>query len=150
VPETIVVGVDGSDPSRTALRWALEEAKLRKAKLVAVHVWSFYPAAAPETFDAVSAPVTMPDVNEAIEDNSRQVLERELEAVEKEASGLDVERRLVEGNPAEALAEAAKGAALLVVGTTGHGAIAGALLGSVSQSLAHHPPCPLVLLPHGR
>src|ERR687887_407900 len=95
---TIVVGVDGSDPGRSALRWAIEEAKARKAAAVA-----------------------------------------------HEAAGLDVEGRLVEGNAADALADAGREADLLVVGTKGHGALAGALLGSVSQHLAHHPPCPLVL-----
>jgi nucleotide-binding universal stress UspA family protein len=144
---TIVVGIDGSDPGRSALRWAIEEAKARKAAVVAVHVWSFYPAVPPETFDGAPAPMTMPNAGEAIEADSRKLLDRELEAVAQEAAGLDVEGRLVEGNAADALADAGREADLLVVGTKGHGALAGALLGSVSQHLAHHPPCPLVLVP---
>ena len=144
---TIVVGVDGSDPGRAALRWAIEEAKVRNAAVVAVHVWSFYPAVPPETFDGVPAPMTVPDAGEAIEADSRRLLDRELEAVSQEAAGVGVEARLVEGNAAEALTDASRDADLLVVGTKGHGALAGALLGSVSQHLAHHPPCPLVLVP---
>jgi nucleotide-binding universal stress UspA family protein len=145
---TIVVGVDGTDPARTALRWALAEARIRGAKVLAVHVWSYAAAMPPaDGLDPVM-PVAMPEVNESIERDAAGLLDTELHAVAGEAEGVVVEKRVVAGVPAEALAEVAKGSALLVLGTKGHGGLAGFLKGSVSQSVAHHPPCPLVLVPH--
>ena len=56
--------------------------------------------------------------------------------------------RIVEGHPAEVVVRAARGADLLVVGTQGHGELAAALLGSVSQHRVQHAPCPVLVL-HG-
>jgi nucleotide-binding universal stress UspA family protein len=83
-----------------------------------------------------------------LERDAKEFLERELESLRGEGEGLDVESRVVEGTPPDALFDAATGADLLVVGTRGHGRLSGLLLGSVSQKLAHHAPCPLVLVPH--
>jgi nucleotide-binding universal stress UspA family protein len=55
----------------------------------------------------------------------------------------------VEGHPARVLIEQARDAALLVVGSRGHGAAATLRLGSVSQNLAHHTHCPLAIVPPG-
>ena len=56
--------------------------------------------------------------------------------------------RVVEGHPAEVVVRAARGTDLLVVGTQGHGELAAALLGSVSQHRVQHAPCPVLVL-HG-
>src|SRR5207248_4332248 len=58
----IVVGVDGSDPSRKAVHWALREAAIRGAKLVAVHAWSYYPSLPPDSLDPM---LMTPNCNEA-------------------------------------------------------------------------------------
>jgi nucleotide-binding universal stress UspA family protein len=60
---------------------------------------------------------------------------------------VQVEALAVEGHPATMLIEQARDAALLVVGTRGHGTAASLLLGSVSQRLAHRAGCPLVIVP---
>jgi nucleotide-binding universal stress UspA family protein len=137
----IVVGIDGSEQSRDALRWALEEARLRSAEIVAVHAWA-PPPTMPEPgpapgFELVTV---LPQVREAGEQLVRGV-------VEEVASGLQVtvEPVAVEGPPVAALVDAAKDADLLVVGSRGHGGFAALLVGSVSQALAHHAPCPLVI-----
>ena len=142
---TIVVGVDGSDPSRSALRWALAEARLRGARLVAVHAWSYVPSLPADSLDPM---LMTPDFNEALERDARQFVEREVEEIREAAEGVEIEGRALEGPAATVLAEAARGADLLVLGTRGHGGFAGLLLGSVSQQVAHHAPCPLVLVPH--
>ena len=136
----IVVGVDGSEPSKDALRWALEEARLRNAELVAVHAWQPV-AAIPEPgpapgFDMVNV---LPEVEEAAE--------RLVNAVVDEVAGDDrtVQRIAREGRTVEVLADAAQDADLLVVGSRGVGGFRALLLGSVSQQLAHHAPCPLLI-----
>jgi nucleotide-binding universal stress UspA family protein len=145
---TIIVGVDGTDPARTALRWALAEARVRGARVVAVHVWSYAATIPPaDALDPVM-PVPVLEVTESVEKGAAALVDAEIEAVSEEAEGLAIEKRAVEGSPAEALARVAEGADLLVLGTKGHGGLAGLLIGSVTQSMAHHPPCPLVLVPH--
>jgi nucleotide-binding universal stress UspA family protein len=136
---TIVVGVDGSEESRRALRWAIDEAQLRGARVVALRAW-VYPALAaggliPATTDLVGQLAT----------NERQELAATV--AEFEAGGVEIEQLVVEDAAARALVEAAAGADLLVVGSRGHGGFTGLLLGSVSQQCAHHAPCPVVIIP---
>jgi nucleotide-binding universal stress UspA family protein len=134
----IVVGVDGSEESKAALRWAVGEARLRGASVRAVYAWSLpYVAAAPGLV------VPQGDVADFRRDG-----EEMLDALVAEVgnAGVDVERVAVEGGPAHVLVEAAEGADLLVVGSRGHGGFAGLLLGSVSQQVAHHAPCPVVIV----
>jgi nucleotide-binding universal stress UspA family protein len=146
-PETtnrIVVGVDGSDGARRALEWAVNEARLRGARLIAIHTWHIPPLTAgvgpldpPMTLDA--------DTLERVETAAEELLERELAALD--TSGIEVEKRSEPSNPADALLAAAGDADLLVVGTRGHGGFSGLLLGSVSQQVSHHAPCPVVIVP---
>lgn len=139
----IVVGVDGSPCSISALRWAMAQARLVGASVEAVTTWrspSRYGMAygmAPIVFDSTG-----------IAEITQKVLD---EAVAEVSAGMDqpvdVVTRVVEGHPAEALLQAADGALLLVVGSRGHGTLAGMLLGSVSQHCVQHSPCPVVVLP---
>ena len=140
----IVVGVDGSDGARSALEWAAAEARLRGAALLAVHTWDIPPLTTgagpfdpPSTLNA--------GLLERVEQGAHQLVERELAAVD--TSGLEIDKRVEARNPADALLDAARGADLLVVGTRGHGGFSGLLLGSVSQQVSHHAPCPVVIVP---
>jgi nucleotide-binding universal stress UspA family protein len=137
----IVVGIDGSDESKDALRWAIEEARLRSAEVVAVHAWEspptvMQPGPAPG-FDYVAVD---PQVREAVERHAWAVVE---EVAGK--GGVPVEPVAVEGPPASALVDAAQDADLLVVGSRGRGGFASLVLGSVSQQVAHHAPCPVLI-----
>jgi nucleotide-binding universal stress UspA family protein len=140
----IVVGVDGSDGARLALEWAVAEARLRGARLVAVHTWEMPPLAmSAGPFDP---PTTLdPDIMQRVEAAARGLLDRELDAVD--VSGLEVDKLVEPRNPVDALLDAAREADLLVVGTRGHGGFSGLLLGSVSQQVSHHAPCPVVIVP---
>jgi nucleotide-binding universal stress UspA family protein len=60
--------------------------------------------------------------------------------------GPTIERKLVQARPAEALLAEAEGADLVVVGSRGLGGFSGLLLGSVSQQVAHHARCPVVIV----
>jgi nucleotide-binding universal stress UspA family protein len=141
----IVVGVDGSDPSRKAVRWAAGEARLRGAKLVAVHAWSYYPSLPSDSLDPM---LVTPGFNEQLGRDAERFVEQEVEKLSGDAQGIEIEARAVEGPAATVLVDVAKDADLLVLGTRGHGGFSGLLLGSVSQQVSHHAPCPLVLVPH--
>lgn len=135
--QRIVVGVDGSPGSQAALRWAVDEARLRGAALEVVRVWSWpVPYVGPGM--AGLDPALLAEGEEAL-------LEEALSQVD--TSGLDVDRVLVEGPAAHRLIEQAKGADLLVVGSRGRGGFRGLLLGSVSQQVVQHAPAPVVVVP---
>jgi nucleotide-binding universal stress UspA family protein len=139
----IVVGVDGSWGSKTALRWAMTQARLAGAGIEAISTWQD-PAVQGYPFG------TLPDVSGSltISANATKILD---ETVAEVAGGLDrpveVLARVIEGHPAQVLTNAATGAQLLVVGSRGHGTFAGMLLGSVSQHCVQHAPCPVVVVP---
>jgi nucleotide-binding universal stress UspA family protein len=139
----IVVGVDSSEGAKAALRFALEEAKLRGSTLRIVHTWQF-------GYIGVSgiagfSPVAGADLGEL-----RRAAEVALDAVLHEAApdteGVVIERRVSEGAPATVLVHESRQADLLVVGSRGHGGFTGLLLGSVSQQCAHHAACPVVIV----
>ena len=141
----IVVGVDGSPSARTALCFALDEARLRGAPVRVVGAWHV-PVAA---YDRAFVPPDPVAVRE-LEPQMRLVLERALEETGETAADVDVETVVREGTPAGVLLDEAQGADLLVVGSRGLGGFRGLLLGSVSQQCADHAPCPVVIVPHGR
>jgi nucleotide-binding universal stress UspA family protein len=140
---TIVVGVDGSEASLAALRWAADEARLRGSRLVAVHVWAApYAPAMP----GIMEPAGIPIDRDVIQQASGEALDQWLHEASAVVEGVEVERAVVEGEAADALVERSDGADLLVVGSRGHGRIAGALLGSISQTAAQHAHCPVVIV----
>ena len=136
----ILVGVDASQGSRTAARWALEEARRRNAEVLAVYAWHI-PAMA---YSAPGYGVSYADdfvagglalIDDAIGESSVQ--------------DVKVEPRVVEGSPAKVLSHEAEqpDIELVVVGSRGHGGVTGLLLGSVSHALSHQCPKPLVIVP---
>jgi nucleotide-binding universal stress UspA family protein len=144
---TIVVGVDGSDASRVALRWAAEEARLRSAHLVAIHAWSFVPVAPLGDAGVLAMPAgDLPGQLEAESEAATTTLDEALAEAVSEGSGIEVDRRVVEGDAGEVLvAEAAK-ADLVVVGSHGRTGLKAALLGSVSRHVVDHATCPVVVV----
>lgn len=143
--QRIVVGVDGSEHGSAALRFAVEEARLRQATLVAVHAWSYVPLAPIQTgYDTMELPPTfVAEDLEREEQAARALLDGALAGLPE---GVEVERRVVAGSADDAILEEAAGAALIVVGSHGHGRLASALLGSVSSRVIGHAPCPVVVV----
>ena len=134
----IVVGVNGSEASRRALGWALEEAALRGASVEAVHAWRIPPLAALSQVPVVDYSYL-----------GREVLDRTvrdaLAAADDRLRAVPLSAVLRDGPVQQALCQVAEGADLLVVGTRGRGAFEGLVLGSVSQYVAGHAPCPVVV-----
>lgn len=139
----IVVGVDGSPGSKTALKWAMNQARVTGATIEAVTAWqdpAKYGTAYGWTSAAFEGDSFATAMVKALDDTVADVTAQ----MERPATVL---AKVVEGHPAEALLQAATGAQLLVVGSRGHGTFAGILLGSVSQHCVQHAPCPVVVVP---
>jgi len=139
----IVVGVDGSKPSREALRWALAEAGRREAIVEAVNVWH-YPA-------VTYVPGIVPTPAFAREDfvaAAKAELDEAVDAVlgEGAGSGVELRRVVLEGAAVERLVERSDGAELVVVGNRGRGGFRELLLGSVAHQCSAHARCPVVIV----
>lgn len=133
--EKIVVGVDGSNSSLKALRWAARQARLTGGELHAVHAW-----------DVPSAYGYVPTIELDWAAEAAAELARAVKEALDPADARRVHAELVRGHGAEALMDAAADADVLVVGSRGHGGFAGLLLGSVSQFLVSHAECPVVVI----
>lgn len=139
----VVVGIDGSELSVDATRVAFDEASLRRVGLTLLHVWN-----APG-YD--TAGVVLPDtftLEDAHSDELRAMAETVAGLAEKYPD-VQVEQHLRQGRPAKALADASRGAELVVVGSRGHGGFASLVLGSTSRTLLHQAQCPVLVVKPG-
>jgi nucleotide-binding universal stress UspA family protein len=132
----VLVGVDGSAPSRAALRWALDQAKSTGSRVRAVIAWEV-------PMHTGRAMIGYEDLGAAA---GTLLSESVQEALDVDAPEVEVIETVLPGHPAQVLIDASAGAALLVVGSRGHGGFAGTLLGSVSQLCAQHAHCPVVVV----
>jgi nucleotide-binding universal stress UspA family protein len=134
---TIVVGVDGSKASRDALAWAATQADQTGARLEVIRCWR-----QPVTYGYA------PDYGEDADfaKDAREELDELLDQVLGPEPKILLEARVTEGHAAPILVEASRSADLLVVGSRGHGAFAGMLLGSTSHYCANHASCPVVVV----
>lgn len=136
----IVVGVDGSEHSVDALRWAASEARLRGVTLRVVASFSSsiistgYEVASPDPSDLAAASNTM--LGAAI-DTVRESGELE---------GVDIVTEALEGHAGEQLIKLSEDADLLVVGARGHGGFLGLLMGSVTTYVVNHALCTVVVV----
>ena len=132
----ILVGVDGSEPSKDALLWAADQARGTESVL---HVVSVGDHSLPPT-----SAEPQPETPDRLE-NQRQRLGNLVTDVLGASPEIEVRVDVVKSHPGPALVDLAQGADLLVVGSRGHGTIAGILLGSVSLHCAARSPCPVVV-----
>lgn len=130
----VVVGVDGSEESGLALRWAFDYAQMISAPVEAVIAWDIPPSYGwGASYDDVDLAKT-----------ARETLGKTIHGVL--GDNPPVTSRVERGHPALVLVAASERAQLLVVGSRGHGAFAGMLLGSVSQHCVQHAHCPVVVI----
>jgi nucleotide-binding universal stress UspA family protein len=136
--DRIVVGVDSSATSIKALRWALDEAQVHGSSVELVHAFP-----RPELV-GMTMVVTLPS-DEELREASQQVLGEALAAAGG-AGDVAVSMHVGAGGPASVLVEVGAGADLLVIGSRGLGGFRGLLLGSVTQQVIAHAPCPVVVI----
>lgn len=134
--DRIVVGVDGSPTAAQAIAWAADLAEGTGACLRAVMSWEDH-----------YADMWMPGSGVAVDRLAltRRALENAVDQVVRAHPSLSIELSPVEGPPTRMVVAAADDADLLVVGSRGHGGLAGTLLGSVSLYCVTHAPCPVVV-----
>jgi nucleotide-binding universal stress UspA family protein len=139
----IVVGHDGSKCAQEALAWAARLARRVGIDLHVVRTWSMTSAPRPSSWQPGYVPPLV-DWEKAVHDEL---------STHVAAAGLDpavrVTCHVIHRPPAEGLMTAAQGANLLVVGARGRGGFRGLLLGSVSDQLVHHAPCPVTVVRTG-
>ena len=130
----VIVGVDGSDVSKKALRWAADYAQMSRAPLHALIAWDI-----PTSY---GMPAIYDDVD--LESEARTTLAQTV--TDALGNSTSVTLRAERGHPAAVLVAASSDARLLVLGSHGHGGFAASLLGSVSQQCIHHAHCPVVVV----
>ncbi|MBB5493921.1 universal stress protein [Nocardiopsis metallicus] len=147
--DRILVGVDGSETSRAALEWAFSAADAREAALRAVTVrentaW-WRSGASEDPSWAGNGKQPKPGKVE----ERRAYCEALSTAVADEHARwpqVQVEEVVATGHPARVLCTSARDCDLMVVGSHGCGGFAGMLLGSVSQNVISHSPCPVAVI----
>ena len=136
----IVAGIDGSESSVSALRWAIGQAGLTGATVDAVIAWH-YPDLAAAGMGAGALEPT-----DGFRESAGKIVADAINSALDPASDVPVRARVAQGHAARVLLDASARADLLVVGTRGHGGFAEALLGSVSQHCVQHARCPVVVV----
>jgi nucleotide-binding universal stress UspA family protein len=131
----IVVGADGSEQAERALRWAIQEARVRDAQIRIVTAWRV-PLA------VYSRPAAAPPASVSLEDEVRRAAEEVAAVAAREVrqADLDVQTRVIEGDAADVLIDAARDAEMLVVGSSARRGYSGLLHDSVGVQCALYAP----------
>ena len=137
--KTIVVGVDGSEHGEAALALAAEEAFLRGAHLVIVSVWDAPVVMSPQY-------VYPAEMFEDLRTLAESFVQAAVARVAELQPQVACEGKAMEGQAASILLKEAEQAGMIVVGSRGRGGFSSLLLGSVSQQVVHHAPCPVLVV----
>ncbi|GDY28697.1 universal stress protein [Gandjariella thermophila] len=135
----VVVGVDGSPASEAAIEVAFDEASFSGADLLAVHTWSDV---------TVRGAFDMPGIDidwERVAADEQRLLAERMAGWQEKHPDVRVRRMVTRDRPVRSLLAQGEGARLIVVGSRGRGGFAGMVLGSTSQALLHHAPCPVTV-----
>ena len=139
----ILVGVDGSPESESAVEWAAREAVLHGVPLTLAHV---LPSAQALTWYEVSV---SSELDEIAQRRAREILRQATLVAEQAVANegpITISEHVEEGNATKTMVDLSKDAQLLVVGNRGLGRVGRALLGSVSSGLIHHAHCPVAVV----
>jgi len=140
----VVVGVSGTENDTPTLRFAFETADYRKAPLIVLHTWSDIP------LDIRQCDWPQLTDQDAVAEEQRRQLAARLEGWKLEFPNVKMACEVTMDRPVPSLLQAARSAQLLVVGARGRGGFTGMVLGSTSQALLHHSPCPIAVIRNER
>lgn len=135
----VVVGVDGSAPSRAALEFALHYAGQHDLRLEVIYVPEHW-----QPFGFEDPAMRGPELVRDFQSEDERVLQEAADVIARHP-GVDVLMEQRDGSPRRVLVDASRSAQLVVVGSRGQGAFAGLLLGSVSADVLHHAHCPVAV-----
>ncbi len=138
--QAVVVGVDGSPSSRTALDWAAAIAAAEHRELRVIYALSVPPMPVP-----LAVPPLGPQADE-LRDAVHRFLQDAVDRARQAHPGLEASGAVIDGQPAAVLHREAQQARLVVIGSRGLGGFSGLLLGSTGVTLSAHSPCPVVVV----
>jgi nucleotide-binding universal stress UspA family protein len=141
---TVVVGVDGSEGSARAVRWAATEADLSRRPLTLVHAWTLQGSSWLD-----QAGIDHRTVAAEVRDNGFALVRSAADLLSTERPGIEVHGLVVEADPRDSLEELSRSAELVVVGSRGRGPVRSLLLGSVSVAVSQHAHSPVVVVRPG-
>jgi nucleotide-binding universal stress UspA family protein len=148
----IVVGVDGSSSSKSAIRWAAYEARIRNVPLTLVHV-VVTPSWGPTPWLLSDVPLPGPaEEDPALEEAGQKIIAEAIKIAEDSAQAdvlLEIKSELYYSVPVSTLVKLSKQAHMVVVGCRGQNTMTRVLLGSVSNGLLHHAHCPVAVIHDG-
>lgn len=134
----VVVGLDGSPASMTAAWWAAREAVDRRLAVVLLHSWTTQPLEVPARQEAHTK-----------ERYGDEILHRTSDELLRRHPALSLATQLVSSPAAQVLLQRGESASMLVLGSRGHGSVAGFLLGSISLHVLGMATCPAVAVRAG-
>lgn len=141
-PSGVVVGVDGSQESGAAVRWAAREAHLHGLPMILMYAvrrpivtWPLAPS------DHVAIEGELQNAEDALKYARKAAL-----AIVGPGQPLDIRTEIARSSAVAALVDASKDAHMVVVGSRGMGSMGRLLLGSVSSGLLHHARCPVTVV----
>jgi nucleotide-binding universal stress UspA family protein len=137
--EKVLLAVDGSEHALHAARTAADLARAMNSTEIRIVV----------VFDSIPAYLGEPNLQQAINarmESARVVMEKAIEAVGD--TPCEIHTEFIEGSPAEAIIDVAttRKSDVIVMGSRGLGKLAGLLLGSTSQKVVAHAPCPVLIV----
>ena len=132
----VVVGVDGSENSVEAVRWAVDYARAKGLNVRVISAfdipWRIF--------------ITPTSTDENYADAAKEALDSTMERAFPDGTDLQIKRQVVQGRPELALGAASENAVVLVIGSHGVGLLPGVTLGSVANYCVNHASCPVVVV----
>lgn len=143
----IIVGVDASTSAEHALDLALLEAERTGCPLRAVHVWTTPVWLGGAAMGGLVVPAPVPEDCRKVARGLVDELVAKAMSRRSSDAAVEVTAEIEEGDPGRVLSRLSDGASLLVMGGSGHGQLASALLGSATTYVLHHATCPVMVVP---
>lgn len=134
--QTVAVGIDGSEESRNALRWAADYVGRVGGLVHAITVWH----------QPVQFGYRLPSSEQELEQAAKKLLDDITGSVQQDFAEVDLRPRLIRGHVVDELVGLSPQADLMVLGNKGHGAFTGMMVGSVALKLVHHARCPVLVV----